>query len=105
LAARNVSATDAAVWGGVLILAIVVLALAVWYLKRRLFSAAIQRDEPDLFSLQHLRKMLAEGQITPEEFERLKVSALEAARSAQTGKSSGPASSKSGPGSGPNRVK
>jgi hypothetical protein len=105
LAASNVSATDAAIWGGVLILAVVVLALAVWYLKRRLFSATIQEDEPNFFSLQHLRKMLAEGQITPEEFERLKVSALEAARSARTGKTSGSASSQTGPSSGANGVK
>lgn len=40
-------------------------------------------------SLQQLRRMLAEGQITKEEFERLKVAALKAAHVTPTGKSGG----------------
>jgi len=105
LSAKTTNATDAAFWGGVLILAIVVLAAVLRILRRRLFSAASRREEVELFSLQHLRKMRAEGQITQDEFERLKASALEAARRAPTGKSSGRAEPAPGPDAGPNAVK
>jgi uncharacterized SAM-binding protein YcdF (DUF218 family) len=91
LPSRTTDATDAALWGGVLIFAIIVLAVALWLLKRRFFSAASRSERDGLLSLQQLRKMLAEGQITKDEFERLKASAVEAARLAQTGKSSGSA--------------
>jgi uncharacterized membrane protein len=89
---------DAALWGAILIFAIVVLALAVWFLKRRLFSAVKEGEQLDVMSLQQLRKMLADGQITNEEFERLKVSALEAAHRTPTGKSSGSQRARSGEG-------
>ena len=85
----STDAGEAALWGAVLIVAIVVLALAVWFLKRRLFSTADRPEQFDAMSLQQLRKMLADGQITKEEFERLKVSALRAAQSPPVGKSSG----------------
>ena len=89
---------DAALWGAVLIFAIVVLALAVWLLKRRLFSTPNGTEQFDVMSLQQLRKMLAEGQITKDEFDRLKVAAMEAAHRTPTGKSSGAQPSQSGPG-------
>lgn len=95
---RSTDALDAALWGAVLIFAIVVLALAVWFLKRRLFSSANRTEQFDVMSLQQLRKLLAEGQITKEEFERLKVAALEAAQRTPTGKSSGAQPSQSGSG-------
>lgn len=80
LLARTTNVLDAAVWGGVLILAIVVLAASLWYMKRRFFPAAVREDGEDFLSLQQLRTMLAEGQITREEFERLKATVLNAAR-------------------------
>ena len=89
---------DAALWGAVLIFAITVLALAVWFLKRRLFSTPNRTEQFDVLSLQHLRKMLAEGQITQEEFDRLKVAALEAAHLTPIGKSSGAQPSQRGQG-------
>ncbi len=105
LSARTTSATDAAFWGGVLILAVVILAVSLWYLRRRLFSASSQSSDEDLFSLQHLRQLLAKGQITRDEFERLKASALDAARTAPTGKSSGRAKAAPDDAGGPNGVK
>lgn len=80
---------DAALWGAVLIFAIIVLALAVWFLKRRIFSNANRTEQFDVMSLQQLRKLLADGQITKEEFERLKITAIGAAQHPSTGKSGG----------------
>lgn len=105
LSSRTTSTTDAAFWGGVLILAIVVLGVSLWYLRRRFFSSSSPSTDEDLFSLQHLRQLLSEGQITREEFDRLKASALDAARTAQTGKSSGRAKAAPSEARGPNGVK
>jgi hypothetical protein len=80
---------DAALWGAVLIGAIVVLALAVWLIKRRLFSTVPRDEQIDVMSLQQLRNMLSEGQITKDEFDKLKRAALDSARHMPTGKSGG----------------
>ncbi|HKQ46844.1 MAG TPA: hypothetical protein VJZ71_02105 [Phycisphaerae bacterium] len=95
---KSTDAIDAALWGAVLIFAIVVLALAVWLLKRRLFSTPDRTEQFDVLSLQQLRKMLADGQITNDEFERLKTTAIGEAQRPAIGKSGGARSAPRGEG-------
>lgn len=59
------------VTGLVLIGAIVALGAGIWVVRRWLFSPVKSSDDDD-WSLQHLREMRQEGQITDEEFETLK---------------------------------
>lgn len=58
-------------WGGLLLAAVIVLGLVVWWIRRWTFAG---QDEPegDIWSLQHLRKMRRSGEISDIEFERLK---------------------------------
>jgi hypothetical protein len=70
---------DVFVFGFVLIGVIGVLGRVVWLIRRRLLSAPPAEGE-DSWSLQHLREMKVQGQITDDEFERLKSKLLEETR-------------------------
>ncbi|MBN2563125.1 MAG: SHOCT domain-containing protein [Phycisphaerae bacterium] len=61
----------------VLIGAICALAVLVWAVRRWVFSVS-PSGHGESWSLQHLRDMRAQGQITDNEFEALKVKMLEA---------------------------
>ncbi len=71
---------DVIVWGIILIAAISVLALVVWWAKRRFVTSDSELGGGD-WTLQHLRDMRSEGQITEAEFETLKAKAISAASS------------------------
>jgi hypothetical protein len=73
----NPIAASAMLWGIVLIAAVIALGVVVW-LVRRWALAAPGESEDDIWSLQHLREMKAQGRITAEEFEALKRKAVEA---------------------------
>ncbi len=70
------TATDAILWALVLLGAIALLAVVTWIVRR---WAVTRNQAPDraVFSLQHLRDMRDEGQITQKEFETLKAKLLE----------------------------
>ncbi len=70
---------DVFVLGFALIGAIGFLGTVVWLIRRRLLSAPLAEGD-DSWSLQHLREMKAQGQITDDEFEVLKSKLLEATR-------------------------
>lgn len=67
-----------------LILAIVVLGVVVWVIRRRLFTSNAT-SESAVWSLQHLRDLRAAGQISEGEFEVLKAQMLKSARSSRSG--------------------
>lgn len=73
-------------WGLVLLVAIVILAVAIWLLRKKLFGAA-NNETSEMWSLQHLRQMHADGQITDSEFETLKSKYLSGLRGASPGNS------------------
>lgn len=77
--AANSAQSQAVFWGGVLILAIVVLGVVVWGIRRWLFGARSDEAQ-DTWSLQHLRELRANGQISEEEFAILKSNLLKSAR-------------------------
>lgn len=80
--------SDALVWSLVLVLGIAVLGATIFALRRWLFSSMKStRESP--FSLQHLRDLRAAGQITEEEFQRLKGQVIGAATSVELGVNDG----------------
>ncbi len=81
LAAQSDTA-DVIVWGIILIVAISGLAFLVWWAKRRFVTSDSQPNGGD-WTLQHLRDMRNEGQITEAEFESLKAKAISAASSSE----------------------
>lgn len=70
------AATDAILWALVLLGAFALLAVVTW-IVRRWAVAKNEAPVPAVFSLQHLRDMRDEGQITPKEYEVLKAKMLE----------------------------
>lgn len=79
LAASPASATDALMWCGVLLGAVVTLGIVVWLVRRWARTAKPETTE-DIWSLQQLRQMRTEGQITEHEFQSLKAQMVQAAR-------------------------
>ncbi|RIK67463.1 MAG: hypothetical protein DCC65_06440 [Planctomycetota bacterium] len=77
--AQSSAQSQAILWGGVLIVAIVVLGVVVWGIRRWLFGVRTE-EAPESWSLQHLRELRASGQISPEEFEILRANLLKSAR-------------------------
>ena len=75
LAAGTSSTVDAIFWSFVLLAGILVIGVAVFALRRWLFASQAQNAEPP-WSLQHLRGLHARGQISDEEFQRLKAQML-----------------------------
>jgi hypothetical protein len=71
-------------WGLVLIGAVCVLGVLVWVVRRWSLSTPASAGD-GTWSLQHLREMKAQGQITNGEFESLKTKALEASRLSMRG--------------------
>ncbi len=67
----NSPTTDIFFWGFVLIGGIALLGCAVWLVRRWAFSVPESGDHKG-WSLQHLRDMKANGQLSSEEFETLK---------------------------------
>ena len=84
------SSADAIVWSLVLLGVIVGLGLVVFFIRRRLFSSEKQSNDAR-WSLQHLRELHAKGQITDEEFQRLKENLLGAHRGGPKPRKDGPA--------------
>jgi hypothetical protein len=80
--------TKALPWSVAVLAAIVVLAVVVRYLRRRL--QADQGSEEQLWTLQDLREMLARGDLGEEEFQRLKARVVAQAQGVQTPGSGGP---------------
>lgn len=64
------------VWCAILALSVCVLAAGIWWVRRRLFADRAPNGQ-DVWSLQHLRELKARGQITEEEFERLKARVID----------------------------
>jgi hypothetical protein len=69
--ASHSATTDVLFWGFVLIGGIALLGGMVWLVRRWAFSAPESGDRQG-WSLQHLRDMKADGQLSDEEFETLK---------------------------------
>jgi hypothetical protein len=63
-----------------LIVLVLLGAMAVFWLRRRMHGEDAPSGDGGGFSLGDLRKLLKEGKITPEEFDRAKVKAVEAAQ-------------------------
>ncbi|MFH1419399.1 MAG: SHOCT domain-containing protein [Planctomycetota bacterium] len=84
LAAQS-DVVDVIVWGLVLIAAICVFALLAWWARRRFVASDTQPNGGE-WTLQHLREMRKDGQITEAEFESLKAKAIEAAASSAKGR-------------------
>lgn len=63
------------VWGGLLLAAVIALGAAVWWIRRRLF-AGDEPDSGDIWSLQHLRELRRTGQLTEDEFQKLKAQVI-----------------------------
>jgi hypothetical protein len=72
-------AGSALLWGSVLIAAIIVLGAIIWLVRRWAFKPPTMGDA--FWSLQHLREMKAQGRITADEFEALRLRALRASQS------------------------
>jgi len=62
---------DVILWSLLLVGGIALLGVGVWWLRRWVFSTPVT-DEADDWSLQHLREMHARGEISDEEFGRLR---------------------------------
>ena len=77
-ASSQSASAGALLWGAVLIGAILLMATIAWLLRRNILRDETTRDEP--LSLQQLREMRAQGQITPDEFEILKSEVITSAR-------------------------
>jgi len=69
IAAADVSAIM--LYGGLLILALVVLGAAVWWIRRRYLAEAGSTDG-GVWSLQQLRELRASGEISEAEFQSLR---------------------------------
>jgi uncharacterized membrane protein len=69
--AEQPNGSEVIFWGLVLIAAICVLGVVVWVVRRWSLATPGKLGE-EAWSLQHLREMKAQGQITNEEFESLK---------------------------------
>jgi uncharacterized membrane protein len=69
-ASSQSASAGALLWGAVLIGAILLMATIAWLLRRHILRQDTTQDEP--LSLQQLRELRAQGQITPDEFEVLK---------------------------------
>lgn len=67
------------VWGSVAIMAIGLLGVIVWRVRRWLMSADEGRSSP-VFTLQDLREMRARGELSEAEFERIKAEIVGAYR-------------------------
>ncbi len=70
-ASTSQNVTQVLVWGGVLILAVVVLFGGLWYYRKRV----LRRDEPaggEAWSFEDLRRMRQEGRITDAEYQALR---------------------------------
>lgn len=76
----KLSTSDVFVIGLELIGAICLLGVVIWLIRRRLFSTGQSTTNDDQWSLQHLREMKSQGQITENEFEALKAKLLETSR-------------------------
>jgi len=68
-------AQEAVLYGAILLAAVLVLAGAWYWLRRRLRGLG-ERDQPEGFSLEDLEAMRSSGQISDEEFRRLRRGAL-----------------------------
>ncbi len=82
--AQSSAQSQAILWGGVLIVAVVLLGAVVWGIRRWLFGVRTE-EPPEAWSLQHLRELRASGQISPEEFEILRANLLKSARKSAGG--------------------
>lgn len=71
LLARSTDIGPIFFWGGLLLAAVIVLAVVVWWIRRWTLTDAAE-PEGDIWSLQHLRELRRDGQISDSEFERLK---------------------------------
>ena len=89
IAANAQSSADALLYGLVLIVGIAVLG-AVMYALRRCFVSRKDTKSESPFSLQHLRDLRAEGQITEAEFQQLKSRLLGAATGGESRKDGAP---------------
>jgi hypothetical protein len=78
IASSNSASADAIFWSAALIGAILLMAAVGWLLRRNILREDTTREEP--LSLQQLRDMRAEGQITADEFETLKSEVIGSAR-------------------------
>jgi len=78
LIAATSASTDVLLWSSVLIAAIVLLGVAVFVLRRWLFSTPTSEDAG--WSLQHLREMKQRGEITEAEFAALKDKLISSSR-------------------------
>ena len=106
MTAGQTSSADAVLWGFILILSIVVLAAAVWWVRRRFVSGGnrVGASGP-LWSLQHLREMKSEGKISEEEFTRLKEMVISSMAGASHDGGADSADSSAEPETGENQIK
>ena len=87
--------TQVLIWGGVLILAVVVFFTGLWYYRKLLL-----RDDPDVggvaWTLDDLHRMRQEGQLTEEEYRALRATMVAAfqGKKADVGQSGGPGGGK-----------
>jgi len=58
-------------WAGLLLAAVILLIVVLWYV-RRWFFAPPEESTGDIWSLQHLRELRRSGQISEDEYQRLK---------------------------------
>ncbi|HSW44263.1 MAG TPA: SHOCT domain-containing protein [Phycisphaerae bacterium] len=72
------------IWGGVLILAVVVLFGGLWYYRRWWLERNVGDGGPS-WTLDDLRRMRSEGQITDEEYQVLRATLLGSFRQADGG--------------------
>lgn len=69
--AKPVDVESVLKYGSILVAALIVLGVGIWWLRRWLFSGGARGGE-ELWSLHQLRQWRASGQISQAEFERLR---------------------------------